>query len=49
MAELFDSLPAGPVLCTFMHYSANDVISGMAIDSVGTEICKFGDSRSNRS
>ena len=57
MAELFDSLPAGPILRTFVQYLiafcsrlevACDVIFGVAVDQVGMDVpVKFGDSRSN--
>ena len=59
MAELFDSLPAGAVLYTFVHYliafcsrqdAASDFISGLAIDQTGTDVCtKYSESGSNRS
>ena len=59
VAELLDSLLAGPVLRTFVQYSvafcsrpkaANDVISGVAVDYVRMNVLvKFINSRSNRS
>ena len=57
MVELFNCLPAAPVLCTFVQYSIafcsrpevdSDVISGMVVDYFGMDVrVKFGDSRSN--
>ena len=47
MAELFDLMPAGPVLCAFMLYSiifysllegANDVISDKALELTGIDV-----------
>ena len=59
LAELFDSLPAGPVSRTVMQYSntfcsrpeaVSDVISGVAVNYVGMDVREiFSDSRSNRS
>ena len=59
VADLFDSLPAGPALCTFMQYpvifcsrpeEAGDVMSCMVVDYIGVGVrVKFSDSRSNRS
>ena len=59
MAELYDFLPATPILRTFMHYLIaycsrsevpRDVTSGVALERVRVDVdIQFGDSRSNRS
>ena len=59
MADLFDSLPAAYVLCTFVQYliafysrpeAASNVISGEILRQiVSDKTVKFGDSMSNDS
>ena len=59
MTELFDSLPAAPILCTFVQYliafwsgpeTASDVIAGKFVElTVTDKRDKFRDPRLNRS